>query len=416
MRASEPPLAETYEDSGWCYVEAAISAAIKPGFLRLDLAKRTEQAMACAYGPNVKDRHGSGRKMLACVCARVCALRRPPPPPPETVRHLLQTEKRFTNSSDVSKVGDMYETFFNKVIKVDELKFQGLEWDDAKVENLCEVLPRFAALRTLDLSNNYKIGPEGAKAISRCLQSGMAVLTELLLSHNNIRAKGAMSIAGALSSGKAVLTSLYVGYNNLTEQAALSIVRAARQHDKITNLGLSDCKIGPIGAKEIADYIQFTAVLTTLWLDNNKVGGEGAMAIAEALKFSATPVLTELRLKNNKIGGEGAKAIADTLQSGQAVLKICDLLKNNLDFESATMLAKIGAEKGIMLSGMKRDQTEAYFYKHRLQPADGILIASDLQFMVVLTKLGLKKNNMGDAGKQAVRDAVRGRSGFKLEL
>ena len=28
MRASEPPLAETYEDSGWCYVEAAILSLI----------------------------------------------------------------------------------------------------------------------------------------------------------------------------------------------------------------------------------------------------------------------------------------------------------------------------------------------------------------------------------------------------
>ena len=105
MRASEPPLAETYEDSGWCYVEAAISAAIKPGFLRLDLAKRTEQAMACAYGP---DEPGNPDYKLACVCAR----RRPPPPSPERVRRLLQTEKRFTSSSDVSKVADLYATFF----------------------------------------------------------------------------------------------------------------------------------------------------------------------------------------------------------------------------------------------------------------------------------------------------------------
>ena len=35
-----------------------------------------------------------------------------------------------------------------------------------------------------------------------------------------------------------------------------------------------------------------------------------------------------------------------------SVLKNCNLLKNSLDIKSATMLAKIGAEKGIMLSGM----------------------------------------------------------------
>ena len=41
-----------------------------------------------------------------------------------------------------------------------------------------------------------------------------------------------------------------------------------------------------------------------------------------------------------------------------AVLTACTLIKNNLDVESATMLAKIGTEKRIMLSGMKLDQTE----------------------------------------------------------
>ena len=70
-----------------------------------------------------------------------------------------------------------------------------------------------------------------------------------------------------------------------------------------------------------------------------------------------------------------------------AVLTECSLLKNNLDVESAKMLAKIGTEKQIMLSGMKRDQTEAIFYNQNLRPADAILIASDLPFMAVLTTL-----------------------------
>jgi len=39
-----------------------------------------------------------------------------------------------------------------------------------------------------------------------------------------------------------------------------------------------------------------------------------------------------------------------------------------------------------------------------------------LKVNAVLTKLDLEYNNMGDAGKKAVQDAVRGRSGFVLEL
>ncbi len=37
-------------------------------------------------------------------------------------------------------------------------------------------------------------------------------------------------------------------------------------------------------------------------------------------------------------------------------------------------------------------------------------------FNRVLTKLNLKYNDMGDAGEKAVRDAVKDRSGFELEL
>jgi hypothetical protein len=37
-------------------------------------------------------------------------------------------------------------------------------------------------------------------------------------------------------------------------------------------------------------------------------------------------------------------------------------------------------------------------------------------FNRVLTKLNIKYNDMGDAGKKALQDAVRGRSGFEMEL
>ena len=52
-----------------------------------------------------------------------------------------------------------------------------------------------------------------------------------------------------------------------------------------------------------------------------------------------------------------------------------------------------------------------YFSAQGLQPADAILIGSDLQFMRVLTKLDLKYNDRGDrgdAGNKELRDAVSG--------
>ena len=49
--------------------------------------------------------------------------------------------------------------------------------------------------------------------------------------------------------------------------------------------------------------------------------------------------------------------------------------------------------------------------------ADGAkAIAEALKVNAVLTKLNLWNNNLGDAGKKAVQDAVKDRSGFELML
>eukprot|EP00900_Chrysochromulina_parva_P017838 jgi/Chrpa1/26055/Chrysochromulina_OHIO_Genome00027749-RA len=98
---------------------------------------------------------------------------------------------------------------------------------------------------------------------------------------------------------------------------------------------------------------------------------------------------------SRKLGGDRPTVqIVLAIMMKTTELKHCNLLKNNLDVESATMLAKIGTEKGIMLSGMKRDQTTASFSNERLQPADAILIGSDLRFMAVLKHCNLLKNSL----------------------
>ena len=54
-----------------------------------------------------------------------------------------------------------------------------------------------------------------------------------------------------------------------------------------------------------------------------------------------------------------------------------NLLRNQLDVESAKMLAEVAKQKGILLCGIQRDQTTAKFYFNVLQPPDAILLASD---------------------------------------
>ena len=240
-----------------------------------------------------------------------------------------------------------------------------------------------------DLSCQY-LQPADAILIASDLKF-MAVLTSVDLRANSIGDDGAEAIAEALKVN-AVLTFLRLDDNKIGDDGAKAIAEALKVNAVLTFLRLDDNKIGDDGAKAIAEALKVNAVLTFLRLDDNKIGDDGAKAIAEALKVNA--VLTFLRLDDNKIGDDGAKAIAEALKVN-AVLKNCNLLKNRLDVESATMLAKIGRERGIMLSGMKRDQREVSFFKEGLQPADAILIGSDLQSMAVLKNCNLLKNNLG---------------------
>ena len=124
---------------------------------------------------------------------------------------------------------------------------------------------------------------------------------------------------------------------------------------------------------------------------------------------------------SGKLGGDRATVrIVLAAMMKTTELKNCNLLKNNLDIELATMLAKIGTEKGILLSGMERGQTEANFSSQGLQPADAFLIRSDLQFMAVLTELNLRVNGIGPEGANAIaealKDPLKDRSGFVLKL
>jgi len=115
---------------------------------------------------------------------------------------------------------------------------------------------------------------------------------------------------------------------------------------------------------------------------------------------------TELDLSNSGLHAPAALLVAYLIPA-TSVLENCKLLKNRFDIESATVLAKIAAEKGIILSGMMRDQTAAKFKFKNLQSADAILIASDLKFVAVVNTLDLGSNSIGPEGALAIAEVLQ---------
>ena len=188
-----------YDASGWCFVEAAISAAVKPSVQRLDLGLRTDRAMGCVYG------HKS--IVPDAQLTHVCMRGRLPPPTPEKVERLLRTEKTFTNSSDVAKVAALYAAFFDEVVRATELHFRAVGWTVAEAAELCEALPRFRALTSLDVSEN-KLGDAGVSVICQAVQSNKEIkLASLNVSRNEIGPEGAKAVA-AMAAVAASLTEV----------------------------------------------------------------------------------------------------------------------------------------------------------------------------------------------------------------
>ena len=227
--------------------------------------------------------------------------------------------------------------------------------------------------------------------------------------------RGLLRAAGV--TGDTLDLSQKLGGDPPTVRRVLAAVVASA--GKLRTLDLSQNRLDAEDARALAPALKTTA-LTSLSVAQNDIVGEAAQQLATAVLscsslevLSGVPIkklradkLTKLDLQGKGLGVTEGIVLAELIQLSP-VLQNCNLLKNNLDVESATMLAKIGAEKGIMLSGMTRDQSLAYFSGQNLGPADTILIASDLKFMAVMTTLDLGGNNIGVEGAKAIAEALK---------
>ena len=219
-------------------------------------------------------------------------------------------------------------------------------------------------------------------------------------------------------------------------------VKKLKGTDPVEMLDLSWKILGVASSVVIASLISVNGALTVTNLLGNQLDAESAKMLAEVAKQKGislcgiqrdqttadlsghalqppdaillasdlsqavvTGALTSLDLSNNALCGvakdpfgaglsgtytaEGITAIADALRVNGA-LTVTNLLGNQLDAESAKMLAEVAKQKGISLCGIRRDQTTADFRDKDLKPPDAILLASDLSQAVVtgaLTKI-----------------------------
>lgn len=164
MQSELPPgvVGRSYQDSGWCFLEAAISAAVKPSDLRIDLAMRPRGQ----FGLGREDRrytfsgipldsmpsqqvkvYGGVDYAQPGTLVSTCKARRLPPLTPDEMHRQLIEEKQFTEDSDRVTVSAIYRLFFETVTRpCTSLSFNHSGWGAASLGLLCLSLPRFETL------------------------------------------------------------------------------------------------------------------------------------------------------------------------------------------------------------------------------------------------------------------------------
>jgi hypothetical protein len=286
------------------------------------------------------------------------------------------------------------------------------------------------ALTSVKLWGNM-LGDEGWGAIFAAICGNKdSKIMSLDASCENISPAGVQLIAEALrTSVTGALTVTNLLRNELDAESAKMLVQVAKQkgislcgiqRDQTTADFSSQGLMPPDAILLASDLSQavITGALTNMSLACNMLDEEGTKAICKALKHNKT--LKELDLsgfvRSNIGGAAGAKHVADMLGVNSG-LTVTNLLGNQLDAESAKLLAEVAKQKGISLCGIRRDQITADFPYHKVNLPDAILLASDLSQADVtgaLTRVDVCHNNITGDGAEQISAAVLGN--LKIEM
>ena len=352
-----PPIRSLYKQSGWCFIEASLSAVLKPPSRRLDISKFSEVT-----------RRVRGYAGIVTECTARGT--HPPPLLPETILLLLKNEKRFTNGSDVQVVAQLYKSFFDAVTpKQETLMLSHVGWGEPEVLQLAEALPHFLSLISIDLSDNglddAAIGAL-AEALafstrsvqeldiskSRGTDAGLGFMGRLLLQsdtsqlcacrcdafHMPVEAeqlqldKWQDMPVGTAGEGAFTLLAALVGASRLTELQCHSMpigestcvamaLSLERPQVTLSRLSLVGCGLNARAAGALLKGTKSS--VTELNLKSNKIKDEGISAICEALQSSKDSKLASLYVNDNEIGSKGAQSVAAMAAVVASLTEVC---------------------------------------------------------------------------------------------
>ncbi|XP_072892429.1 NACHT, LRR and PYD domains-containing protein 12-like [Hemitrygon akajei] len=235
----------------------------------------------------------------------------------------------------------------NPECKIQKLWLYKVGLTDSGAKDVASTMSAKPSLTELDLSGN-KLGDSGVKLVSVALSNPDCKIQKLWLDNVRLTDSGAKDLVSALSTNP-LLTGLNLSGNKVGDSGVKLVSAALRNPEcKIQILGLNNVGLTDSGAEDLASALSTNPSLTELGLSDNKLGDSGVKLVSAALRnteckiqklglhgvgltasgakdlvstLSAKPSLTELNLSHNKLGDSGVKLVSAALRKPECKIQ-----------------------------------------------------------------------------------------------
>jgi hypothetical protein len=260
-------------------------------------------------------------------------------------------------------------------------------------------------LCSLSIQGN-EIGPEGAWHLQRAMLDGAAV-RDVDLEHSRVGAEGAAYLTIALQNLDCKLEGLELRGNRLGLTGAKHVAAALSACLSLRRLGLSSNALQDAGMQVLATALRKNTVLQELDLSENGIAYEGAKALAMVFREEAgmaRSTLLRLYLQSNRIGPKGAASLAEAINDGASCnLEILKMGGNGIEDSGAREVATI-------LCRLPRLHT-LELQRNRIGEAGAEALAEAVKVRLTLQKVALHGNFVGDTYMPLIEDLCQVRSG-----
>ncbi|XP_059815313.1 ribonuclease inhibitor-like [Hypanus sabinus] len=155
--------------------------------------------------------------------------------------------------------------------------------------------------------NNVRLTDSGAEDLASALSANPS-LTELNLNNNNLGDSGVNLVSAALRKSECQIQKLELRNVGLTDSGAEDLVYALCTIPSLTELDLSENKLGDSGVKMVSAALRNTEYkIQKLGLNQVGLTDSGAEDLVSAL--STNPSLTGLNLESNSLTDRSARAL-----------------------------------------------------------------------------------------------------------